>query len=109
MATLLRPRAGDFVIDKAVTLEELEALSAEEREALLLPVHQLFSGLSCVCLPDFYRRLCSNGCEIYQKKIRTVFAVGERVRLCTSEGEFFALGEVREYPEGTAIKAIKTF
>ncbi len=109
MATLLRTRAGDFCIDKAVTLEELEALSAEEREALLLPVERLFDGLSRVCLPEFYRRLCSNGCEIYQKKIRTSLAVGERVRLCTQEGEFFALGEVREYADGTAIKAIKTF
>ena len=25
------------------------------------------------------------------------------------DGSFFALGEVREYPDGSAIKAIKTF
>lgn len=109
MATLLRTGVGGFSIDRAVTLEELEALSAEERERLLMPVEKLFEGLCQVRLPEFYRRLCSNGCEIYQKKIRTSFAVGERVRLCTEKGEFFALGEVREYADGTAIKAIKMF
>ena len=107
MATLLRTSAGGFDIKDAATLEELEAMTVEERQALLIPTEALFSSLPAVKLADFYHRLCVNGCEIYQKKIRTAFAVGERVRLCTPDGEFFALGEVREYPDGTAIKAIK--
>ncbi len=107
MATLCRTVAGGFSIESAVTLEQLEAMSDVERLALLLPTQSLFEELGAVCLPEFYHRLCVNGCEIYQKKIHTKLDVGTRVRLCSENGEFFALGEVRDYPDGTAIKAIK--
>ena len=74
-----------------------------------MPVEELFATLPEVRLPKFYHGLCLNGCEIYQKKIKTKIEVGERVRLCSENGGFFALGEVREYPDGSAIKAIKQF
>ena len=61
-----------------------------------------------VKLAPFFARLCRNGCEVYQKKIGTKLPVGTRVRLL-DEGGFFALGEVREYESGTAIKMIKLF
>ncbi len=109
MATLRREGAGDFCIENALTLEQLEGMSEEQRAAALIPTERLFGSLDRVILPEFYFKLCLNGCEIYQKKIRTKFEVGARVRLCTPEGEFFALGEVREYEGGTAIKAIKQF
>ena len=57
----------------------------------------------------FYEKLFRSGCEIYQKKIGTALSEGERVRVCRADGSFFALGEVREYPEGSAIKSIKLF
>jgi hypothetical protein len=59
-----------------------------------------------VTLSDFYARLCRSGCEIYQHKINSHFPLGTRVRICDKDG-FFALGEVREYEDGTAIKSIK--
>lgn len=109
MAALRRTAvAGDTLAD-CVTLAELEEMSAAERLALLRPVEALFTKLPAVKLPAFYLRLCRSGCEIYQKKLGTDLAVGERVRLLDTEGAFFALGEVRDYPDGTAIKAIKTF
>ncbi len=107
MATLCRTMAGGFSLDDAVTLEQLEAMSEAERLDRLLPTQDLFGDLPALCLPAFYHRLCVNGCEIYQKKIRTALELGTRVRLCSENGEFFALGEVRDYPEGSAIKAIK--
>ncbi len=107
MATLKRTRAGDFSIENAVTVEQLEDMTLDERLSLLIPTQALFATLKSVRLPDFYYRLCLNGCEIYQKKIGTHFPVGERVQLCSPNGEFFALGEVREYENGTAIKNIK--
>ena len=58
---------------------------------------------------EFFEKLCRGGCEIYQKKIGSSYAVGQRVRICDANGNFFALGEVGEYGDGTAIKAIKTF
>ncbi len=109
MASLRRTEASGFSIEQCVTLEDLEAMSMEARIARLLPVEGLFSDHPTVTLPAFYHTLCRNGCEIYQKKIGTALDIGTRVRLCDPEGAFFALGEVREYPEGTAIKMIKIF
>ena len=109
MATLCRTLAGGFSIENAHTLDELESLSLDERLSLLIPTESLFSNLGSVNLPAFYEKLCRNGCEIYLNKIKSSLALGERVRLCSQSGEFFALGEVREYDSGLAIKAIKLF
>lgn len=109
MASLRRTSAGGFDIADSTTLDALEQMSGSEREALLLPVESLFATLEAVRLPAFYEKLCRNGCEIYQKKIKTDFATGTRVRLCTADGRFFALGEVRDFDDGSAIKAIKFF
>ena len=109
MATLERRDAGGFSILESHTVAELEAMSEEERFSLLKPTESLFEELPRVVLPEFYEKLCRNGCEIYQKKIKTSFATGEKVRLYGKNGVFFALGEVREYPDGSALKAIKIF
>lgn len=109
MSALRRTEAVGFSIADCVTLGALEGMSMDERLALLHPVEELFSDLETVHLPDFYRTLCRNGCEIYQKKIHTNHPVGARVRLCDGQGRFFALGEVGEFADGTAIKAIKIF
>lgn len=109
MATLCRISAGDLHIDTSHTLEEIEALDENGRAALLLPTEQLFYELPALRLPEFFERLSRSGCEIYQRKIGTGYPSGQRVRLCSADGRFYALGEVREYEQGTAIKAIKTF
>ena len=57
---------------------------------------------------DFFAKLAHSGLEIYQKKIGTAYSLGERVRLYDSNG-FFAVGEVREYEQGMAIKPIRQF
>lgn len=109
MSALHRVRAGGFDITNSHTLEALEALDIDARYGLLAPTESLFCDLEAVKLPAFYEKLCRSGCEIYQNKIKTSLDVGTRVRLYSASGEFFALGEVREYENGTAIKAIKTF
>ena len=109
MATLLRTSAGGASINGAVTLETLEEMELTDRLSLLMPVEDLFVTLPAVRLSEFYTKLCRSGCEIYQKKIHTAYGVGDRVRICDATGRFFALGEVREYPDGTAIKSIKMF
>lgn len=109
MATLCRSAAGDFSLNDSYTLPSLEEMSEEERYSLLLPIEALFSELPAVKLVPFYEKLARSGCEIYQKKIRSSLPIGTRVRLCSESGSFFALGEIREYPEGSAIKSIKLF
>ena len=108
MASLERTETGGFSIAQAKSIADLEAMSEEERVSLLIPTESLFMTLPEVKLPEFYEKLSRSGCEIYQKKIGTHHAVGERVRL-SGKGGFFALGEVREYESGTAIKSIKLF
>ena len=109
MSALHRVVAGGFSIENSHTLEELEALEINARFDLLTPTESLFEDCPKVNLPAFYEKLCRSGCEIYQNKIKTNLELGNRVRLCTQNGEFFALGEVRDYENGTASKAIKTF
>ncbi len=109
MATLERRETGGFPLSASHTVAELEAMNAEERAALLLPTEQLFSIHPAIKLPAFFEKLCRGGCEIYLKKLGVELPIGTRVRLCRANGEFFALGEIFEYPEGVAVKAIKTF
>jgi tRNA pseudouridine55 synthase len=106
MSSLFRTETGGFDISSAHTLEEIEALSQEERDALLIPTENLFLGLPSVTLPAFYERLAKNGAEIYQKKIGSHFPVGALLRVCGVEG-FFGIGEVREYEGGSAVKIVK--
>ncbi len=108
MSSLVRTRCGSFSLNDAVTTEQLEAMDIAARQALLRPTECLFRELPSVRLSDFYARLAQNGAEIYQRKINTNFPVGTRLRISDKDG-FFALGEVRSYDEGTAIKLIKRF
>lgn len=109
MSALRRTRAGSFDISAAHTLEQLEQMTPDERIATLIPTESLFSNLPRVILPEFYEKLCKNGCEIYQNKIGTHYPTGTRVRLCSHSGAFFALAETRSYDKGIAFHAIKRF
>lgn len=108
MSSLRRTVSGAFDLAAAHTLAELEAMEPSERAALLLPIESAFTDLTAVRLTPFFARLCRNGCEVYQKKIGTKLPVGTRVRLLDESG-FFAVGEVREYEKGSAIKMVKLF
>lgn len=109
MASLLRTEACGFPLDDCVTPAELGGMTMEERLVRLAPVESLFWDLPVVRLPAFYEKLSRSGCEIYQKKIGSDFPTGRRVRMADAGGHFYALGEVRDYPDGSAIKAIKMF
>lgn len=109
MASLERREACGFSIDQSYSISQIENMTAEERLSLLIPTESLFTSLPAVRLPIFYEKLCRSGCEIYQKKIGTNLPLGSRVRICTEKGEFFALGEVKGYENGLAVKAVKTF
>ncbi len=109
MAALERREACGIGIDECATLDSLEAMSEGERQERLLPVERLFCDLESVRLPEFFEKLFRSGCPIYQKKIKTSFEVGSRVRVCDGNGSFFALGEVIDTEEGSAVKSVKIF
>ncbi|MBQ1195551.1 MAG: tRNA pseudouridine(55) synthase TruB [Clostridia bacterium] len=110
MASLERSSACGFPISEAHTIDEIEQLSVDERLALLRPVEEIFNELDSVKLPAFYEKLFRSGCEVYIKKAKLPeYPIGTRLRVLDSTGGFFALGEVREYENGLAVKSIKLF
>lgn len=108
MKALCRASASGFGLADAVTLEEIENMTEQEREARVLPVERVFIDFPEVILPEFFSRLAHSGLEIYLKKISLDLPLGARVRLSDKDG-FFAVGEVREYDDGPAIKPIRQF
>ena len=68
----------------------------------------IFRDKKEVRLSEFFARLARAGQEIYLSKIHLEFPVGELLRLYDSEG-FFAVGEVRDFEGGVAIKPIRQF
>ena len=108
MSELLRTKSGNFTLNNSYSIAQIEEMSMDERANIVKPVEELFLEAPSVILPDFYAKLCRSGCEIYQKKIKTDYPVGEFIRICDKDG-FFALGQVKDYEDGTAIKSLKLF
>lgn len=108
MKTLERTEASGFSLSLAHTLGELETMSDEERAALVIPTEEIFSELVSVRLDSFFSRLAHSGLEIYLKKIKKDLDIGTRVKLYDADG-FFAVGEVRAFDDGLAIKPIRQF
>ncbi len=109
--SLERTVCGDYRIENAVTVEELEALyKAENRgllEALLQTPESLFSHLPIVKLVPFYAKLSLNGAEIYLERARikeNIFGTDGLCRLYDNEHGFYAVGELKDYPDGKAVK-----
>ncbi len=108
MKVLCRLSAAGYSLESAKTLDELAALTEEERLACLIPPEALFPSFPPVSLPPFFSHLAHSGAEIYLKKIGLSAAPGDRFRLYDEKG-FFAIGEVREFEDGLAIKPLKQF
>jgi tRNA pseudouridine55 synthase len=108
MKTICRASASGFTLADAHTLTELENMTETERERCVFPVEYIFRGYDEVKLQPFFAKLAHSGLEIYLKKIGIDLPLGARVRLSDGKG-FFALGEVREYEHGLAIKPIRQF
>ncbi len=108
MAALCRTQAARFSLAQAYTIEDLSAMTPQQRDACLIPTEHLFSAYEALYLPPFFARLARSGVEIYLKKLGRHAAPGDRFRLLDDKG-FFALGEVRTYDGGDAVKPLKQF
>ena len=108
MKSLTRTVASGFALSAAHTLDELRSMSKEELARAVIPTEEIFKDKRAVKLSDFYARLAHSGLEIYLSKIGVSLECGSLVRMYDSLG-FFALGEVREYEGGRAIKPIRQF
>ena len=108
METLERTKASVFTLDDAHTLFEIENMTEDERDALIIPTERVFASYKKVTLAPFFARLARCGVEIYLKKIGEDIPEGTLVTLYDTSG-FFALGEVRLFDGGLAVKPIKQF
>ncbi len=110
MCSLVRTENSGFALDLAISLDSLKELSGQKEalSALLRPTESVFADCPKVVLSDFFSKLAHSGLEIYQHKIKTEYKIGTRIRLCDKNG-FFAVGEVCDYMDGSAIKPIKQF
>lgn len=110
MASLRRTASGRFTEGDALPLDALEANSAQELAARVLPLDALFADLPSLALPPFFEHLARCGQEIYLRKLRVGdLPEGTRVRLCDECGALFALGEIRKFSGGLAAKAVVQF
>lgn len=108
MATLRRTASGGFSLDNALTVEQLEAMSPDERRARLIPLESLFATLPALKLGEFHERLIRGGCAVAARKLGVRQPIGTRLQLCGRDG-FFALGEIVEAEGEPAVKMVKLF
>lgn len=108
MSALCRTKSGSFTLDRSYTVEQLENMTIEERATLVCPTEKLFSSCPEININDFYTKLIKGGTELYQKKLGTCMDEGTLVRI-KHNGSFIALGEVKEFSKGSAVKPVKLF
>lgn len=93
MESLIRTRVGDFHLEQAITLKELEAKrDAGELDSCLVTVEQIFSGLPAVTTRKQYDVLIHNGNRVSGNMLETV-PQEKQVRMYDSSGLFTGIYE----------------
>ncbi len=111
MSALRRTESGGFTLADAYTTEQLENMTLEERQALVVPTERLFLHLGKCELSDFYAKLFIAGAPLYQKKLRRSYPDGELLRV-TCRGSFLGLGRagrLSQADDTPVLKAEKLF
>lgn len=111
MSALRRTESGGFTLADAYTTEQLEKMTLEERQALVVPTERLFCHLGECELSDFYAKLFIAGAPLYQKKLRRSYPDGELLRV-TCHGSFLGLGRagrLSQTDDTPVLKAEKLF
>lgn len=104
MESLVRLQSGNFTIEEAYTLAEIEALAQENRlEEILFPLERAFADLKVLQVRTEYKKLIDNGNPLPREAVTAVEAApgdaegmsmeGQRFRIYNAEGKFFAVYE----------------
>ncbi len=91
MKSLQRTRVGSFSLEKAVTLNQLEALRDENRlEELLFPVDSAFAECPKLHVKQEFCRLIDNGNSFYPNQTveKITYGKGEWVSVYREDGSF---------------------
>lgn len=110
MAALKRTRVGQFEIEDAVTLGELEALrDAEKVSEKVIPVDQVFAHLPAVHVREKFTGLIQNGNAFYgnQTAESELCVPGAEVRVYDENGRFYGIYEYEE--KNRRMKPVKMF
>jgi len=93
MEKLMRTRVGDFRIEEALTLSEIEKARDEGKlEKYILPTGGALGNLRSVTAPERTEKLVRNGNPVKAGELKLPpLADGERVRLYLSDGSFAGL------------------
>lgn len=85
---LRRTETAGYLLPQAVTIEQLEALSVEARDAILLPIDSAIESLPKVILDSENSHLIMQGQSVW----RIVTAPEGDLRLYTEDSQFLGLG-----------------
>lgn len=110
MKSLKRTRVGNFTLEKAVTLSELESLRDENRlEEILYPVDSAFASCPKLHVRDEFSKLLDNGNSFYPNQTveKTTHAPGEWVSVYRQNEKF--VGVYAYEPGRKWYKPVKMF
>ncbi len=108
MSSLIRTKTGQFSLADAITIDELDTMSYEDRLTLPKPVESLFTDLPALTLSDFYAKLLRGGASLYQAKLKVSLPTDGLIRLY-HRGQFIALGRGNEEEGVPVIRLEKLF
>ena len=109
MASLCRTAVEGYTLNDAVQVADLRQMDEEDLFSRLLPIESLFTDLPKLQPNAFYERLLRNGCAVACHKMHTTAKVGDKLRLSSMDGKFFALGEVILADNEPSVKCQKLF
>lgn len=89
LAALRRTRVAELDLADALTLDQLEAMSVDERDAKLAPADALLAGLTKIALDEN-----ETACILHGQAVRRAGSGGDRHRIYSNEGRFIGLGEL---------------
>ena len=89
LSALRRTRVAGLDLADALTLDQLEAMSVDVRDAKLAPADALLAGLTKIALDEN-----ETTCILHGQAVRRAGGGGDRHRIYSNEGRFIGLGEL---------------
>ncbi|MBZ4645912.1 MAG: tRNA pseudouridine55 synthase [Petroclostridium sp.] len=113
MSFLLRTRSGNFTLDQAITIEELERCAKENKlNNLLTPVDKLFCDFPFITVNSNVEKKIVNGNQVSVDLIENKSGLrkGTICRIYNGRGVFLCLSQVvQKLDNGLYLKLLKSF
>lgn len=110
MKSLVRTRAGEFKIEEAIRLTEIEELVRKDRlNEWILPVEDIFIEYKAITVLRDFQKLIDNGNAVSGDMTSKSCRVkqGEQVRIYNEDGRFY--GIYKYFEEDNRFKPVKMF